>query len=115
MTQERLFSPPSTSPAAPIQDPGDYAWKAATGLGEAHAFPPTPDGRLPARAACGARWTVAYGHAGHRYCLACVGELRDTLRAVSAALAEAGIRLDLADPAPDPELAKGDHYAGMPE
>lgn len=95
MTQERLFSPPP-SPTAPIQDAGDYTWKAASPLGEAHAWPPVPAGRLPGRAACGsARWTVAYGHDGATRCLACIVMLRDQLRAIVVALAKAGISTEV--------------------
>lgn len=81
-------------PHLPVQDPGDYRWVAAGWADEAHAFPPVEDGRLPGPASCGVRWNVRYAHAGGGHCPTCIGELRDQLRAVSVALAAAGIRLD---------------------
>lgn len=103
----------SISQASPAQDPGDYRWIAARGTVVAHAFPPTPDGRLPAPAACGIRWTAAYGDEGLRFCPVCVAALRDQLRAIVVALAVAGIHVDVTRE-PDRELAKGDHFVGMP-
>lgn len=78
-------------------DPADYTWRAAANgilATEAHAFPPGEDGRLPRPAACGVRWTAAYGLPGDRMCRSCVVALRDQLRAIVVALAKAGIHVD---------------------
>lgn len=95
-------------PPLPVQEPGDYRWAAAGWADEAHAFPPVDDGRLPGAAPCGVRWNVRYAHAGEGHCATCLAALRDQLRAVSVALAAAGIRLDLADKPADDQL--GDHF-----
>lgn len=87
-------------PRLPAQQPGEYRWAAKSLIDDAHAFPPVDDGRLPPPAPCGARWTVGAGYGGGGHCATCVALLRDHLRAITVALAAAGIRTDLAlDPA----------------
>jgi hypothetical protein len=82
-------------PTAVTTDPGNYQWRASEPGGEAHAFPPVEDGRLPGRCACGRRrWTVAFGHVGGSMSRECVAKLRDDLRAIIVALAAAGIHIE---------------------
>lgn len=98
-------------PPLPVQEPGDYRWASSSPVTGAHAFPPVEAGRLPGPAPCGVRWNVRFAHVGDGHCPTCLGELRDQLRAISVALASAGIRLDLLSvPAED---QRGDHFAGM--
>lgn len=94
---------------APIQKAADYTWSALTHLGERHAFPPVPDGRLPGRSACQrVRWTAAAAYAGGTWCQGCITALRDDLRAVSVALAAAGIRTDLYQRGDDAPFGAGE-------
>jgi hypothetical protein len=82
--------------------PTDIEWRAASDDGDRHAFPPPAEGRLPGRALCQVRWTVAFGKHGAGWCQDCIAVLKAQLRATSAALA-----------AVDADDQRGDHYAGM--
>lgn len=94
---------PALPPRLPVQESGDYAWRARGWADDAHAFPPVELGRLPAPAVCGERWTAAFAWEGANSCTACVAGLRDRLRALSAALAAAGVDLDRAAAPLDPD------------
>jgi hypothetical protein len=91
-----VTEPRTLPPRLPAQQPGDYRWSASGPTDDAHAFPPVDDGRLPGPAPCGARWNVRHAYEGGGKCATCVALLRDHLRAISVALAAAGIRTDLA-------------------
>jgi hypothetical protein len=111
MTDSQQPAAPTLPPRLPDQEPGDYVWRAMGWTEPAHAFPPVDDGRLPGPAPCGVRWTVRAGFEGSGHCPTCVALLRDHLRAISVALAAAGIRLDQAERPTEAEDQRGDHFA----